>query len=75
MKALFMLAFIPEGGSLVNLIDLSKIPIGTPVDGYEDSNNLKFIWDPPVSPEKASRIFSSSPNHLGIKWIFCNMIQ
>ena len=43
VKALFIFAFIPDGGSLVSLIDLSKIPIGTPVDGYEDNNNLKFM--------------------------------
>lgn len=37
-----MLAFNPVGGSFVNLIDLSKIPIGIPVDGSADKNNLKF---------------------------------
>jgi hypothetical protein len=36
VKALFMLALIPDGGSLVSLIDLSKIPIGTPVEGSAD---------------------------------------
>ena len=38
-----MLALIPEGGSLVNLIDLSKIPIGIPVDGSDDKSNLKLM--------------------------------
>ena len=52
-----MFALIPEGGSLVSLIDLSKIPIGTPVEGYAERRSLKFICDPPVYPEKASRIF------------------
>lgn len=33
VQALVMLALKPEGGSLVNLIDLSKIPIGTPKEG------------------------------------------
>lgn len=33
VNALFMFALIPDGGSFVSLIDLSKIPIGTPVDG------------------------------------------
>ncbi len=69
-----MLALIPDGGSLVNLIERSKIPIGTPVDGYADNNNLKLMWDP-VSPENESRIFSSYTNHLGIRWIFCKKIQ
>ena len=42
VQALFMLAFNPVGGSFVNLIDLSKIPIGIPVEGSADKNNLKF---------------------------------
>ena len=33
MNALFIFAFNPVGGSLVSLIDLSNIPMGTPVDG------------------------------------------
>jgi hypothetical protein len=33
VKALFMFALIPEGGSFVNLIDLSKMPIGIPSEG------------------------------------------
>ncbi len=53
-----MLALMPDGGSFVNLIERSNIPIGTPVDGSADNNNLKLIWDP-VSPENESRIFSS----------------
>lgn len=75
VKALFIFAFRPAGGSLVNLMDLSRRPIGTPWEGSADRNNLKFVWDAPVSPEKESRIFYSSINHVGIKWIFCNMIQ
>jgi hypothetical protein len=58
VKALFILALIPDGGSFVNLIDLSKIPIGIPVDGYADNNNLKLICEP-VSPENESKIFSN----------------
>lgn len=58
MKALFIFALIPDGGSLVSLIDLSKIPIGIPVEGSAESNNLKLICEP-VSPENESRIFSS----------------
>lgn len=53
-----MFALIPDGGSLVSLIDLSKIPIGIPVEGSAESNNLKLICEP-VSPENESRIFSS----------------
>lgn len=54
-----MLALIPEGGSLVNLIERSKIPIGTPDDGSAESSRRKLMCDPPVSPEKESNIFSS----------------
>jgi hypothetical protein len=54
-----MLAFIPDGGSLVNLIDLSRIPMGTPYEGSDERRSLKLICDPPVSPEKESRIFYS----------------
>ena len=42
VHALFIFAFKPFGGSFVNLIDLSKIPIGIPNDGSADKNNLKF---------------------------------
>ena len=58
VKALFMLAFNPDGGSFVSLIDLSRRPIGTPSEGSADKNNLKLICEP-VSPEKESNIFSS----------------
>ena len=57
VNALFMLALIPEGGSLVSLIDRSNMPIGTPVEGSAESRRRKLMWDPPVSPEKESRIF------------------
>ena len=57
VKALFMLALIPAGGSLVSLIDLSRIPMGTPYEGSAERRSLKFMCDPPVSPEKESRIF------------------
>jgi hypothetical protein len=33
VKALFIFALIPDGGSFVNLIDLSKIPMGIPSEG------------------------------------------
>lgn len=69
-----MFALIPDGGSFVSLIDLSKIPIGIYVEGSADNNNLKLICEP-VSPENESNIFYSSTSHLGIKWIFCNIIQ
>lgn len=65
-----MLALIPDGGSLVSLMDLSKIPMGTPVEGYADSKSLKLMWDPPVSPENESNIFSSYSSQRGIKWMF-----
>lgn len=70
-----MLALIPDGGSLVSLIDLSRIPMGISADGSEERSNLKLMCDPPVYPENESRIFSNYPSHLGIRWIFCNMIQ
>jgi hypothetical protein len=67
VKALFMFALIPEGGSLVSLMDLSRMPIGTPVEGYADSSSLKFMCDPPVSPENESNIFSSYSSQRGIR--------
>jgi hypothetical protein len=73
--ALFMFARRPAGGSFVNLIDLSRIPIGIPSDGSADKNNLNFGLPPPASPVKLSRIFSSSNNHVGIKWMFYNITQ
>jgi len=33
------------------------------------------MCEPPVSPEKESNIFYNSSSHLGMRWIFCNMIQ
>lgn len=62
-----MLALIPDGGSLVSLIDRSNIPMGISVEGSADSSNLKLMCDPPVSPENESKIFSSSRSHLGIR--------
>lgn len=38
-----MLALSPAGGSLVSLIERSRRPIGTPVEGSADKNNLKLI--------------------------------
>lgn len=67
MKALFIFAFIPEGGSFVNLMDLSNIPMGTPVEGSADSKRRKLMCDPPVSPEKESKIFYNSSSHLGMR--------
>jgi hypothetical protein len=56
VKALFMFALSPAGGSLVNLMERSNKPIGTPREGSADKNNLKLTCEP-VSPEKESRIF------------------
>ena len=56
VNALFMLAFNPDGGSFVSLIDLSSKPIGTPYDGSAERNNLKFMCEP-VSLARASKIF------------------
>lgn len=39
---LVMFALKPVGGSFVNLMDLSKIPIGTPVEGSALRNNLNL---------------------------------
>lgn len=69
-KDLFMLAFNPVGGSFVSLIDLSRIPIGTPREGSADRKSLKLGLPPEVSPENESRIFSSSRSQVGIRWIF-----
>lgn len=65
--ALFILALKPAGGSFVNLIDLSNKPIGIPVDGSADKNNLNLGLPPPYSPVNESNIFSNSNNHLGIR--------
>ena len=62
-----ILAFNPAGGSLVNLIDLSKIPIGTFLEGSADKNNLNYEFPTPASEAIASIIFSNSTNQLGIK--------
>lgn len=43
IKARFMLALIPDGGSLVSLIERSRIPIGTPVDGSADRSRRKLM--------------------------------
>lgn len=69
-----MLALMPDGGSLVSLIDRSRMPIGIPADGSADNNNLKLMCEP-VSPEKESNIFYSSTSHPGMRWMFCSMIQ
>lgn len=62
-----MLALKPAGGSFVNLIDLSNKPIGIPLDGSADKNNLNLGLPPPYSPVNESKIFSNSNNHLGIR--------
>lgn len=43
VKALFILAFSPAGGSFVSLIDLSSRPIGTSIEGSADKKSLKLI--------------------------------
>ena len=87
VQALFMLAFNPAGGSFVSLIDLSKIPIGTLLEGSADKKSLLYFimnkliiylnpgFPPAVSAAWSSSIFSSSFNHEGIRWIFYNMTQ
>jgi hypothetical protein len=66
VKALFIFAFKPDGGSFVSLIDRSNKPIGTPFEGSADKNSLKLMCEP-VSPEKESRIFYNSISQVGIK--------
>jgi len=70
-----MFALKPAGGSLVNLMDLSKSPMGIPLEGSADKNSLNLGFPPPYSPVKESKIFSNSRSHLGIKWIFYNITQ
>jgi hypothetical protein len=67
---LFILALSPVGGSLVSLMDLSRIPMGTPLEGSDERKSLKLGFPPEDSPEKESRIFSSSISQVGIRWIF-----
>jgi len=38
-QAFFIFGLRPAGGSWVNLIDLSKIPIGIPVEGSADKKS------------------------------------
>jgi hypothetical protein len=64
-NALLRFYFRPCGGSFVNLIDLSRRPIGIEFAGSEDTNNLKLGFDP--SAAKPSSFFSSSIKNLGIK--------
>lgn len=66
-QALFIFALKPAGGSLVNLMDLSKRPMGIPPEGSADKNSLNLGFPPPYSPVKESKIFSNSRSHLGIK--------
>lgn len=56
VKALFIFALRPAGGSFVNFIERSNKPIGTPCEGSADKNSLKLTCEP-VSPENESRIF------------------
>lgn len=41
-QAFFIFGLKPAGGSYVNLIHLSKIPIGIPGEGSEDMNSKKL---------------------------------
>jgi hypothetical protein len=56
----------PVGGSLVNLIDLSRREIGIPAEGSADKKSLNsgLIEE---SSCYLSRIFSSSRSQTGIK--------
>jgi hypothetical protein len=47
--AFFIFALIPAGGSLVSLILLSKIPIGTPALGSADRKSLNLASLAPES--------------------------
>ena len=67
VHALCIFALNPVGGSFVNLMDLSRIPIGIAVDGFADKRSLKFGDPDPVLAWKNSNYFSSAPKNVGIK--------
>ncbi len=72
-RALCRLACIPVGGSLVILMEFSRIPCGMMwPSGVEEgsalTNTLKFSWLPSAC---CSRSFSKVPSQRATKWIFC----
>jgi len=48
VQALCILALRPVGGSLVSLIDLSRIPIGIACEGLAERRSLKLGLPDPV---------------------------
>lgn len=71
-RALCRLACIPVGGSLVILMEFSRMPCGMMWPSGEDDGSalmktLKFWWLPSAS---CSSFFSRVPSHLETKWIF-----
>lgn len=74
-RALCRLACMPVGGSLVILMEFSRIPCGMMwPSGVEEgsalTNTLKFSWLPSAC---CSRSFSKVPSQRATKWIFCRV--
>lgn len=72
-RALCKLACIPDGGSLVILMDAWRIPCGMICDsgvpaGSALMYNLYASWLP---VEYSSTFFSSLANHFATRWTFC----
>lgn len=72
-SALCRLACIPVGGSLVILMEFSKIPWGMMwpsgvAEGSALTNTRKFSWLPSAC---CSRSFSSVPSQRATRWMFC----
>merc|ERR1719399_2230475 len=72
-KACLMFAFKPEGGSLVSLMDLSRMPIGMEFEGSLLMKTRKFSWEPDEAYSSSN--FSTFFNHRGIKWTLFRMTQ
>lgn len=76
-SALWRLACIPVGGSLVILMEFSKIPCGIKwpsrvEEGSALTNTRKFSWLPSAC---CSSSFSREPSQRATKWIFCRGYQ
>jgi hypothetical protein len=72
-QALYMFALRPLGGSLLSLIDLSRMPMGISLLDLAERSNLKFGLPPPIFCEILSNYFSRLLRNFGIRWIFCSI--
>lgn len=70
-----MFAFIPLGGSTVNLEEFCKTATGKAYDGIEVKNNLKSGFVVSFCSAKSSTIFSRLLIQDSKRWQFYNMTQ